>query len=254
MDDLNKNQLILLALLVSFVTSIATGIATVSLIDQAPAEVTRVINRVVERTVETVSAPPPRSVEETIVLREEDLITKAIAENQKRTVHIYDGEEQFVARGLVISEGGRILTVAPAGTMENLSIRFDDGTAYSGEGIANATEGELGFVRITSEEAVELEPVTYPDASELKLGQTVVALSGQGGTQISLGAISELSVTGEESQTVQLGTTISYANLTPGSVIVNLSGDVLAIVVPDAEQPLVTFPVLTRLSDTTSDN
>ena len=36
MEHLNKQQLILLTLLISFVTSIATGIVTVSLMDQAP--------------------------------------------------------------------------------------------------------------------------------------------------------------------------------------------------------------------------
>lgn len=53
-EELTKQQLILLALLVSFITSIATGIVTVSLMDQAPQSVTQVIDRVVERTVERV--------------------------------------------------------------------------------------------------------------------------------------------------------------------------------------------------------
>ncbi len=53
-EDLNKNQIILLTLLVSFVTSIATGIVTVTLIDQAPAPVAQTINQIVERTIERV--------------------------------------------------------------------------------------------------------------------------------------------------------------------------------------------------------
>ncbi|MCE9585048.1 hypothetical protein K8Q94_00265 [Candidatus Nomurabacteria bacterium] len=52
--DLNKTQLILLALLLSFVTSIATGISTVTLLQQAPASVTVPINRVVRQTVEKI--------------------------------------------------------------------------------------------------------------------------------------------------------------------------------------------------------
>lgn len=52
--DLNKSQLILLAVLLSFVTSIATGITTVTLMEQAPNSVTVPINRIVRETVEKI--------------------------------------------------------------------------------------------------------------------------------------------------------------------------------------------------------
>ena len=48
MEHLTKQQIILLALLVSFVTSIATGIVTVSLINQAPAGTTNTVERIIE--------------------------------------------------------------------------------------------------------------------------------------------------------------------------------------------------------------
>ena len=52
--DLNKTQLILLALLLSFVTSIATGITTVTLMEQAPSSVTIPITRIIKQTVEKI--------------------------------------------------------------------------------------------------------------------------------------------------------------------------------------------------------
>ncbi|KKR69641.1 MAG: hypothetical protein UU13_C0025G0006 [Candidatus Nomurabacteria bacterium GW2011_GWB1_40_7] len=52
--DLNKSQLILLAILLSFVTSIATGITTVTLMQQAPASVTMPVTRIVRETVEKI--------------------------------------------------------------------------------------------------------------------------------------------------------------------------------------------------------
>jgi len=89
MESLNKQQLILLALLVSFVTSIATGIVTVSLMDQAPAGVTQTINRVVEKTIERVvqaPAQPAAVVTKEVIVTEQDLITAAIEKNTNSNV------------------------------------------------------------------------------------------------------------------------------------------------------------------------
>jgi|SRR3989344_4915062 len=70
--DLNKAQLILLAVLLSFVTSIATGITTVTLMQQAPSSVTVPITRVIRETVEKIV---PAKVANT---------TQALSEEQKK--------------------------------------------------------------------------------------------------------------------------------------------------------------------------
>jgi len=60
--ELDKRQLILLTLLISFVVSIATGIVTVSLMNQMPKSVPQTINNVIQRTIEkvtTVQVPVP---------------------------------------------------------------------------------------------------------------------------------------------------------------------------------------------------
>lgn len=49
--DLNKSQIILLAILLAFITSIATSITTVTLLENAPTYVTLPINQVVTETV-----------------------------------------------------------------------------------------------------------------------------------------------------------------------------------------------------------
>lgn len=59
--DLNKPQLILLALLISFVVSLATGIVTVSLMQQMPVSVPQTINNVIQRTIEKVTTVPAPS-------------------------------------------------------------------------------------------------------------------------------------------------------------------------------------------------
>ncbi len=49
MEDMTKQQLIMLVLFVSFVTALVTGIVTVSLVNQAPGQITQTIQKVVER-------------------------------------------------------------------------------------------------------------------------------------------------------------------------------------------------------------
>ena len=111
MEDLNKNQLILLALLVSFVTSIATGIVTVTLMDQAPRGVTQTINHVVERTVEkVVTIPGKPSVPVTPVqVSEEESIVKIIGKSSPSVVKIYGDSLGNSGTGFVVS-GQRIIS------------------------------------------------------------------------------------------------------------------------------------------------
>lgn len=101
-QDLNKSQLILLAILISFVTSIATGISTVTLMQQAPSSVTVPINRIVKQTIEKVvpveSKTQPLSADQQKLL--EDL--KAI---KPLTVSLFlkgDKEDKILGTGLFL--------------------------------------------------------------------------------------------------------------------------------------------------------
>ena len=77
--ELNKSQLILLAILLSFITSIATGIVTVTLMQQAPASITTPITQVVKQTVEKI-VPASLVPNNTPVLSDEQ---KALLEQLK---------------------------------------------------------------------------------------------------------------------------------------------------------------------------
>ena len=74
MEDLNKTQIVLLCLLVSFITSIGTGIITSTLLQEAPQTVTQTINRVVERTVETIV--PQETKGPSVVTKETTVVVK----------------------------------------------------------------------------------------------------------------------------------------------------------------------------------
>jgi len=103
--DLNRSQLILLALLLSFVTSLATGITTVTLMQQAPDSVTIPITKVVRETVEKIV--PAKDIPAQAVLSEEekDLLSqlKSMEYSSAILLKIKDGEEEIIARGFYIS-------------------------------------------------------------------------------------------------------------------------------------------------------
>src|SRR5688572_10583017 len=90
LESLNKTQIILLTLLVSFVTSIATGIATVSLMEEAPTDVTRVISRIIERPIETITSGGSGGVtERTVIVSEGERIADAVKKAEPSIVRLY---------------------------------------------------------------------------------------------------------------------------------------------------------------------
>jgi len=125
-QDLNKSQLILLALLISFVTSIASAIATVSLLEQAPAPVTQTINRVVQQTIEKIvpsdtGKKPALSADETKLLNQLKTVGSFVAtivirkEGQSDVVtgsgFFFGDNRVIVAPALPISQEGQIYIV-----------------------------------------------------------------------------------------------------------------------------------------------
>jgi hypothetical protein len=103
--DLNKSQLILLAILLSFVVSIATGITTVTLMQQAPDSVTIPITRIVRQTVEKIV---PAQVKPSEVLSEEQ---KKLLEDLKAikplTVTLFlkgETEDKVLGTGLFLGD------------------------------------------------------------------------------------------------------------------------------------------------------
>ncbi len=93
MEDLNRSQLILLVLLVTFVTSVATAIVTATLVNQAPSPITQTVGKVIEKTVQTIipanadnqkNTSPPQ----TVVITQEDQITKIAADTSSAVVSV----------------------------------------------------------------------------------------------------------------------------------------------------------------------
>lgn len=108
-EDLNKTQLILLTLLVSFITSIATGIITTTLLAEAPVSVTQTINKVVERTIETVA---PESTAKYVLSADDKKLLEAV--NRAISVSVEIREKNAATStpsilGIIVSEDGLVV-------------------------------------------------------------------------------------------------------------------------------------------------
>lgn len=254
MDDLNKNQIILLSLLISFVTSIATGIMTNALLQQAPIEVTRNINRIVEKTIETVtpatSVTTQREVT-TVVVKEEDLVIDSIDKNIKSIVRINarnttTGLITFYGIGLVYNKEGSIVADRKEISSENKYIAtMHDGMEFV---LTPSTEKQTNFivfkpVIVVPEKSDPKTPdkssyVFYPaifSDSEPKLGQTVVGLGGEEKNSVAVGRVSSIDykTSGTGTSTVKfassLNTNVVSRDMVSGSPVFTLSGDIVGL-------------------------
>jgi hypothetical protein len=262
MDDLNNHQLILLATLVSFVTSIATGIITVSLLQQAPATVTQTVNRVVERTIERVvtgtSTPEvPRTItqevtkEVTVYAKEDDLLVSAVEKNQPRVALIYPvtstatGTKQL-GTGIVVSRDGVIATtlstIAPDGTLaERYSVVVGERELTAKPIELKGVAKDIALLRIVDlQEKEMLDAVVFGSKVDPKIGQTVVVLGGGDGISIFKTVLTRLIY--ESGASTTSPKILSGLEVTPkipegftGGLVANLDGQTVGMVVWSSE-------------------
>ena len=246
MEDLTKHQLILIVLLITFVTSIATGIITFTLLSEAPIEVTQQINRVVEKTIERVVTEPgkPDKVVTTVIVNEEDRVLESIAKNEKSIVRLKttgaDGTEVFSGIGLVISADGIIVAdLRSYNTASKYTISFNDSQTYSvGKTFVDNKNG-LVFLKtvVPANETPKYTfyPATFGNSDGLKIGQSLVAISGSNSNAASIGRVFQLKF-GEDKKTIEeIFSDIKVSRSHFGSPILNLSGEVVGLESPVGE-------------------
>jgi hypothetical protein len=224
--DLNKSQLILLAVLLSFITSIATGITTVTLMQQAPVAYTAPINRIIKQTVENIVQVPGTNTSQTVIVKEEDLVVDAIKKNKSFvfsiTKDIQDAggtkTETSIGQGFMVSSDGLIATDAAwvYGTdnyfVKNNSGKFKAEFLFVDKGVT--------FLKIGSpldEKSVfSLVAPTFGDLSKTQAGQKIIVL----GSTIS-------SFIFDGSEDIKINVPKSVA----GGLVFNLDGEVLGMAI-----------------------
>ena len=222
--DLNKSQLILLAVLLSFVTSIATGITTVSLMQQAPASFTVPVNRVIRQTVEKIQQVEGKTTVQTVVVKEEDLVVDAIAKNKSAvftiTKEILDTELKTVE-----VSAGRGFAVSKDTIVADTVLVFEKGTYYvkndSGKFKADFVSSEkdgFSFLKIGApvngtDKLVTTIP-SFGDIEKMKTGQKVIVL-GSGISSFIFDGNKNIYIVVTKSNT--------------GGLVMNLDGEALGI-------------------------
>ena len=235
MEHLTKQQIVLLTLFVSFVTSMATGIVTVSLMDQSSTGVTQTINRVVERTIERVVSSAPVETSTASVISYEDQIANNTEKINKNIVRIRSSNsEAILGLGIIISNEAVILTDKVIAVGEKLLARFYNGQEFPIRIIQTQINGDIVFLLadIPKDKKDEIEIFPMKFASSVKLGQTVFSLSGENGNSLEQGII-EKTDGGDSSTALTLVspifTSIDRTSIDLGSPLFTIYGEIIGM-------------------------
>ncbi len=231
MEHLSKQQIVLLTLFTSFVTSIATGVVTVSLMDQDPGGVTQVINKVVERTIERVAvspstAPVAAAVESQSLSQVVDKVSKSIVRIKTKGI----GADGISGLGIIVSPDGLILTdkVALGFPAEGSSAQeyvavLSTGEEFPVKLFQSEILGDVAFAAMITPQTQHLSPVTLASPGpSIKLGDSVYALSGKATSVLESGIIKKVGTAHEP-----LETSIVSQDLLVGSPLFTAKGEVI---------------------------
>lgn len=237
LEHLTKHQIVLLTLLVSFVTSIATGIVTVSLVNQAPPEVTRTINQIVEHTVErvvpatqgaAVAANTAETVtERTVVVKDDDLAAQSIAKMQQSVVRIVGkGGTFLITRGVIVSPSGVVFADRDAITasgMRQFEAFLQDGKRYTAT-LRPAPKGQALAVLDIELGTTTVSAAPFADMAKVQLGQSVIRIGGGGADTVGTGVVASLPDSAHQGLIEA-----SVSSATPGSLVMTLFGELVGI-------------------------
>ncbi|KKT81803.1 MAG: hypothetical protein A3B07_00790 [Candidatus Yonathbacteria bacterium RIFCSPLOWO2_01_FULL_43_27] len=248
MEYLTRSQIILLALFVSFVSSMATGVVVVTLMQQSPEPVRQIITNVVEKTIEKVVPTIVEKPGKTVVVKDEDLMVLAIERNAKSVVAFTttgaEGEIFSAGVGVIISKEGLIITDKANFNSGLLATTIND-TKYTLEVVQNAKEGSLVLGKLvpatslaSTTPAQVFTPVTFGNPGVLKVGQTAIVIGGRDGKTVATGFINRLdthTTTNKETKeeiTIldNIGLSQRFAGTSNGAPIITLAGEVVGFV------------------------
>ena len=247
--ELNKSQLILLAVFLSFVTSIATGITTVTLMQQAPVSFTAPVSRVIQQTVEKIQQVEGKTVTQTVVVKEEDLVVDAIAKNQTavfiitketQTPPTFETTEVSAGRGFAVSTDGIVVADASLAPDKEVYYVKNDSGKFKADFVSTDKAG-FSFLKIgaavNGKDKLVFTVPTFGDLSKMKVGQQVLVLGNTVSSSIF------------EGLNANKGIDLNVSKSNVGALAVNLDGEALGIALSGDNDSLASFASIEDISN-----
>lgn len=235
-EDLNKTQLILLVILLSFVTSIATGVIAATLVEQASPQTTQTINRVVQRTIEKVTTESPgETIVQTVIVKEGDLVVDAVEKTRQAffPLRVSGGAEVV---GQAYSLGNGFFVVASSAVSEGKTYTVTNGKSVYAMKTTASTPYGITILSVTnSDSSVKNLPVV-PNTkdADIKPGETIVAVTGTLVAKDMVQSLRTNSEKGEGDTVIASWNAVSTSTALPsglvGGAVVDLDAQVVGFV------------------------
>ena len=259
MNNLTNSQIGLLAIFVSFITSIATGIFTVTLLEQAPPAFTNTINRVVQTTVEKVTPTKETIIEKVVVGAGGELVKDAISRGEEGVFEIVTLPEQITegeaytkkaeAIGFFVDSSGVMLSFIESPEMKGqlyVPILESDGEtliplmllSYDTETGVAAFKANTGMEEGKETEKAPVFPVLTLAEAGGSVGQTAIVLKG------GSVAVSFLSGLLNDGKSAKYELFLNAGNDLSGAVVINVQNEVIGVL--DARNRLISSAHLSQ--------
>lgn len=262
MDNLNKQQVILIGLLIAIVTSMTTSIVTISLSDRSSAGASQTIYKVIQQTLDKVTPTdsPVRQIVDTAPAKtapDELPLSDIATQAGKNILKIYledpvTGTDVPVSLGITLNNKGIILASTFASTT------LADGApivAINSDGAkipvaVQKSSPENGLVFLQTKNLADnkkLKPLTLTGfASSLSLGSNVVAFGTKGDKSVvSTGIVSEFDnfpgVTATSTASAIIATDVSLSSNQSGWLLFDTYGKVAGFLLPMTEDKIARF-------------
>ena len=240
LEQLTKSQLLLLALLVSFVTSIATGIVTVTLVNQAPTDVIRTINREVQTIVEKVTPGETKIIERINNTNagptESDLIVLAVKKNRDSVLlvkledGIYHPAVSILPKGVILSQSEGLVEKSEYELLWSINTSTSTVLKARVETIDETTG--VALLKLIPANSSSGLPYVSLTGSAPALGERVFALGTNKdlGETVRLGNVTTIN-TNDASSTPVVMTSITAVASINSMPVFDLSGDLIGLYV-----------------------